>query len=98
MTKRIRTRGEEIRHFIVEHVEKHPNDISKVTAEHFKMTRQAVNKHLKKLVKELAFSVSGRTRRKTFVLAPLVEWRRIYDRTSELAEDTVWTQDISKMI
>jgi anti-sigma regulatory factor (Ser/Thr protein kinase) len=98
MARQIKTRGEEIRHFIIEHVEKHPKDISKVTAEHFKITRQAVNKHLRKLVKEMALSTEGKTRRTTFSLAPLLEWSRLYDRTPDLAEDTVWSQDISKII
>ena len=43
MTK-IRARGEDIRKFILNNVEKHPGDISKVTSDHYGITRQAVNK------------------------------------------------------
>ena len=46
---RVRGRGEKVRRFILNHVEKHPTDIAKLTAEHFEITRQAVNKHLQKL-------------------------------------------------
>jgi len=33
---RVRARGEDVRRFIVENLEKHPGDIAKVAAEHFK--------------------------------------------------------------
>ena len=95
---RIRTRGEEIRHFIIENVEKHPNKISKVTAKHFGITRQAVSKHLQRLTRELALAEVGNTRSRSYKLSPLLEWRRAYEITPSLAEDLVWTNDISPVI
>jgi anti-sigma regulatory factor (Ser/Thr protein kinase) len=95
---RVRIRGEEIRHFIVENVEKNPNDISKVTAEHFNITRQAVNKHLQRLTRELALAEVGKTRSRIYKLSPLLEWRKQYEITPDLAEDLVWTNDISSVI
>ena len=71
---RVRARGEDIRRFILEHVEKHPNDISKITAEHFGITRQGVNKHLQRLRSENALGESGKTRNRAYKLAPLLEW------------------------
>ena len=50
MMTRVRARGEDVRRFIVAHVERHPRNIAKVTADRFEITRQAVNKHLKRLV------------------------------------------------
>ena len=49
---RVRVRGEGIRRFILENVEKNSTDISKKTAEKFGISRQAVNKHLQKLMSE----------------------------------------------
>lgn len=95
---RVRTRGEEIRHFIIEHVEKHPNEISKVTAHHFGITRQAVNKHLQRLTKELALAEEGNTRSRSYRLCPLAEWRKTYEIVPGLAEDLVWTNDVSAVI
>ena len=95
---RVRTRGEEIRHFIIENVEKHPSEISKITAKHFGITRQAVNKHLQRLTKELALAEEGKTRSRSYRLSPLLEWRKAYEITPELAEDLVWTNDISGVI
>jgi len=91
---RVRSRGEDIRKFILSQVEKHPSDISKLTSERFGITRQAVNKHLQKLTAEHALAEAGKTRSRTYGLAPMLEWRRAYKITPDLAEDVVWTNDI----
>ena len=73
---RVRVRGEEIRRFILEHVEKHPKDVSKRAAEKFGITRQAVNKHLQRLVHEKCLDETGATRSRTYKLASLIKWRK----------------------
>lgn len=95
---RVRARGEEIRRFILEHVEKYPADISRQTAERFKITRQAVNKHLQRLAAEHALAESGNTRRRSYKLSPILEWRHDYPIVPGLAEDVVWTNDILPVI
>ena len=95
---RVRARGEDVRRFILEHVEKHPHDVSKLTAGHFGITRQAVNKHLQKLTAQHALAESGKTRNRSYKLSPLVEWRDQYRISSGLAEDVVWTKDIRPAI
>lgn len=90
---RLRARGEDVRKYILEHVEKHPGDISRATAEHFGITRQAVNKHLKRLTDEKALSETGATRGRSYKLAPLVEWERTY-KLDGPQEDVVWRTDI----
>lgn len=91
---RVRARGEDIRRFIVANVEEHPTDISRVTAKKFGITRQAVNKHLRKLTDEKCLTESGQTRSRTYKLAPLSVWERSYTIVPGLAEDVVWTDDI----
>ena len=93
MTK-VRERGENVRRFILEHVEKHPSDISRFTSDHFQISRQAVNVHLKKLMSENVLSETGKTRGRSYKLCPLVEWKRHYQLAPELAEDVVWRGDI----
>ena len=90
----VRSRGEKIRGFIVNNVEKHPTDVAKVTSDKFDITRQAVNKHLKKLVDEHALTQHGNTRSRSYQLHPLVEWQKNYLLTDKLAEDVVWRQDV----
>jgi len=94
MMTRVRSRGEKIRGFIINNVEKHPTDIAKVTAEKFDITRQAVNKHIKKLVDEHALTQRGSTRNHSYKLHPLVEWQKSYLITDKLAEDVIWRQDV----
>lgn len=95
---RLTTHGEDVRRFILEHVEKHPHDISKLTAERFGITRQAVNKHLQRLASEKALSESGKTRNRSYALSLLLEWRMRCQISPELAEDLVWTNDVRQVI
>lgn len=97
MTK-IRARGEDIRKFILNHLNQHPADISKLTSSRFGITRQAVSKHLQKLTAERALIESGHTRNKTYKLAKIVIYQQLYNITPELAEDIVWRQDIKPIL
>ena len=90
----MRARGEEIRQFILDQVVAHPADIAKLAAKHFQVSRQAINKHLQKLTAEHCLKESGRTRNRTYQLAPLSEWRKRYAITAELTDDIVWTNDV----
>jgi anti-sigma regulatory factor (Ser/Thr protein kinase) len=96
--KRIRARGEDIRKYILEHVESNPADLTKIVADHFGITRQAVNKHLQRLKSENAIIESGQTRNRTRKLAALSEWTNTYFLTPNIAEDLVWRDDVSKVI
>ena len=90
----IRARGEDVRRYILDNVEKHPANISSVVAGHFKITRQAVNKHLQRLTAEGALSESGKTRNRAYKLSALARWNKSYEISAGLAEDQVWINDI----
>ncbi len=91
----VRARGEQAREFIISHVEKHPADIAKLTAEKFVITRQAVNRHLQLLVEEGVLLSTGSTRSRRYRLCPRVVVDQIYPVTDDLAEDVVWRNDIA---
>ena len=95
---RIRARGEDVRRFILDHVEKPSGDVTKVTADKFKITRQAVNKHLRRLMFEGVLQRSGKTRAMVYRLAPLSEWKATYEIKPGLAEDIVWTRDMRTVL
>jgi hypothetical protein len=90
----LRKRGDEIRHYILDNVQQHPNDIAHFTATHFSISRQAVNKHIQQLVAVQKLTVSGTTRSRQYALQPLEEWVHRYDLTQGLEEDRVWRNDI----
>lgn len=94
----IRKRGEEIRQFILDNVTDHPTDIVSLTSDKYSITRQAVNKHVKRLVDQDAILVYGTTRNKTYNLRPLQSWEHSYLLDGELAEDAVWRTDISRFM
>ena len=95
---RVHDRGEDIRRFILSNVEMHPREIATLTAANFRITRQAVHKHLKKLVIEKALTPEGRTKNRSYRLASLGEWRNLYPIVPGLAEDQVWSKDISPVL
>lgn len=90
----LRDRGEVVREFIINNVEKHSTNIIKVAAQKFSCSRQAVHKHIQRLIEEGALFQEGQTRNKTYRLAPLVEWKKEYLLHSGITEDQVWREDI----
>lgn len=91
----VRVRGEVVRRFIVEHVDKHPVDIAKIVAEKFGVSRQAANKHIQNLVLENALIPDGKTRGRSYRLAPLLSWKKKYQINAGVTEDQVWNGDVA---
>ncbi len=89
-----RSRGEKVRRFILQNVASNSGDIAKVAAERFGVTRQAINKHLQRLVAERALEESGQTRSRAYRLATLSEWTKEYPTGPGLAEDPAWREDV----
>ncbi len=92
-------RGEKVRGFIIQNVDQHPNDIAHVAADKFEISRQAVNKHLKRLVEDGTLDVQGRTRNRRYQLRALLEedefdWDGKINIVPGLAEDVVWDEEI----
>lgn len=88
----VRARGEDIRRYILENVDKLPTAISKSASDHFGVSRQAINKHLQRLTNEGALVESGNTRARTYKIAPLSQWEQRYDLTQPLEEHRVWEE------
>lgn len=96
--RRIRPRGEDIRLYILENVEKRSHDIATATAGHFSITRQAVNKHLQHLTSEGALIPIGKTRNRSYKLCSLLEARQNYQIAVGVDEDLAWTQHVVPLI
>ncbi len=98
MTKRVRPRGETIRKFLLSQIEAGVPDVARSTAEKFDISRQAVNKHLRRLEDERAILRSGKTRGSSYRLAPLQESEFFYDIGRGVAEDVIWRTDIKPLL
>lgn len=95
---KVRARGEDIRRFILDGVTKDPSDISKKAAQHFRISRQAIHKHLQRLVTEHALTPTGHTRNRSYKLTPLSEARKDYVIAPGLDEDVVWRNDAAPIL
>jgi hypothetical protein len=93
----IRERGDLIRHYIVLNLEDGAADIVNLAVEKFKISRQAVNKHLKKLCEENLILPVGVTRNRKYSLVS-TEYDYHYLLNMPIAEDVVWKNDIRKHI
>ncbi|MCE2487442.1 MAG: DUF4325 domain-containing protein [Desulfurellaceae bacterium] len=93
-----RERGRAIRHFILGQVDSNRKGIAHLTATHFNISRQAVNKHLHRLVREGLLTVEGTTRNRGYALAVLDQKSIFVPLTSTTAEDHVWREKIAPLL
>lgn len=91
----VRLRGEVVRKFIVDNLDKYPKDIVRISSEKFACSRQAIHKHIQRLIDEGAITQEGQTRSKTYRLAPLVSWHKQYVLGKGVTEDQVWREDVA---
>ena len=94
----VRARGEDVRRFILATVGTHPTDIARVAAERFGVTRQAIHKHLQRLVADRVLEESGQTRSRVYRLMTLSAWGREYPIRPGLAEDQPWREDVRPLL
>jgi hypothetical protein len=87
-----------MRQFILEHVEAHPGDIVALTAQTFGISRQAVHRHVQRLVREQVLQMHGTTRSRQYTLGLLVDWQQQYQLSATLREDRLWRDDIRPVL
>ncbi|MGI9311028.1 MAG: STAS-like domain-containing protein [bacterium] len=87
-------KGEAIRQYILDNVGKHPENITARTSAQFGISRQAVHKHLRRLIEQKTLRAHGATRSRRYTLHPLADWEKTY-ALNALDEHAVWDADIS---
>ena len=90
-----RLKTKEIQEFIIDNIEKHPRDIGKIAADHFKVTRPAIINHLQKLVKAGILEANGNTKARIYSLKPLFEKVFRMPVTKSLDESDVWLETVN---
>lgn len=91
------SRGQLIRDYLISKVKEHPDDLAKIGAAHFGITRQAISKHIQKLVRDGVLRAEGNTRNRTYHLAPEVLLTRTYSLKDKLEEDSIWSKDLAPL-
>ena len=88
----------EISQFILEHVAQHPADITSITSEKFGISRQAVLRHLNKLLQDGSLLATGQTKDRRYALNPqnLTHTREL--ALAGLEEDKVWRAEIRPLL
>ena len=84
--------------FIVEAVGRHDPNVTRLAADRFRLTRQAVNHQLRRLTAAGVLRAKGETRSRTYTLAVLRKHREQYAVTPELAEDRIWREAIAPQL
>ena len=87
-----------MRTFIVANVAKHPGDIVRRTAEKFDCSRQAVHRHIQRLLEEGALVESGKTRSRTYALAELLSWSQSFAVASCGDEADIWLRYLRDLL
>lgn len=88
-------RGEVIRRQILNDVRQHPNDIATHISQIFSISRQAVNKHLKKLVEEEYLAASGTTRNRTYTLGPIRKNTVVVTIDNDTSEHDIYVKNFA---
>lgn len=83
-------RGEKIRRRIIQDVRDHPADIVKHITQIFGITPQAVNNHIKRLIKENRLGSSGIGKGKRYFLGDVRGHRSAFALSEDFTEDSVW--------
>jgi anti-sigma regulatory factor (Ser/Thr protein kinase) len=86
-----------IRQFVIENVGTYPSNIATVTKDRFKITRQAVGKHIKQLVQQGVLLPEGSTSGRTYSLREIGRFSAKLSRIG-LEEDVVWRQNVSPLL
>lgn len=93
-----RERGRAIRDHIVAHVRAHPDDIAQTCADHFGISRQAVNKHLGRLVANGILRAHGVTRNRRYSLHESARKDIVVPLAGGAKEDVVWRTEIEPFL
>jgi anti-sigma regulatory factor (Ser/Thr protein kinase) len=87
-----------IQEFILDHLEEHPRDISRITAEQFDISRPSITKYLQSLVRNGLVEASGQTKARIYALKVLDKKMFRMHVTRDLKEDIVWRERVWPML
>ena len=86
-----------IHDFIISNLEEGSNNITTLTAEKFSISRQAVLKHINKLIKDNTLLVEGKTRDRKYSFKPIIDLTMEFSLAG-LEEDTIWRKNILPLL
>lgn len=91
-------RDDTVAGFMLGAVEAHPSDLVRVTAERFGISRQAVHRALKGLIRDELIQATGNTRSRRYALGPTRKQSIALKVTPGLDEGRVWTERVRPLL
>lgn len=89
----------DIKDFIVENIYRANSDVVKATSDYFSISRQAVSRHIKKLIDQKVVTMGGgKTKSVRYSLPAIFEWRKTLSLADNPHEDIVWRNEISNKL
>jgi anti-sigma regulatory factor (Ser/Thr protein kinase) len=88
----------EIQRFILAELPKHPQDVARVAAERFRISRQAVGRHLRGLVALGVLTAKGETRSRQYSFVPLGQNNVTLPLGPQVEEDVVWRDHVASTL
>jgi anti-sigma regulatory factor (Ser/Thr protein kinase) len=92
------SRSHAIEEFVLSLVENESQDVVNKTAEQFGITRQAVGRHLRKLIRSGVIKAEGKTKGRKYELAKLVDKSVSFAVVSGAQEDVVWRDNVAPLL
>lgn len=83
--------------FILNRVDEHPSDITKLVMKKFGISRQAINRYMQELVKNGLLTSEGQTRNKTYHLKPIHLIGCDFQINNKLEEHRIWRENFSHL-
>jgi hypothetical protein len=90
-------RGEKIKKYILKNIEQHPKNVVALTGKEFGITRQAINRYIRVLVKDGLIKAEGKTSQRKYTLPNLVSEIFEFDLAG-LEEHEIWNQQLSPLL
>ena len=88
----------EIRSFIMRSVKEHPRDVTMIAAEHFGLTRQAILRHVRQLLRLGILEATGRTRNISYAPKKIAGESRPFPIGPDTTEDRVWREFVARVM
>lgn len=88
-------KNSKINDFIVQIVEKHPKDVTRLTAERFGLNRRTIVDHLQSLITAGLMTAEGRTKARIYKLRTLIEESWTLPITPDSEEHQVWQTTVA---
>ena len=93
-----RRQDPEIREFILQNIEGHPDTVTSLAGRKYHLTRAGVGLYMTRLIRDGLVTAEGKTKARRYQLKPIVNEGIYLERNGLWTEDTVWREHIRPLM